>query len=118
MRWLIRIVSWLAAVLVGVVYGAAGTFAHGVLWGPLPIGLAVALLGSGALLIAVRALTGDRIIALATGLGMVAAALVASGVGPGGSILVPDTPLGRVWTYALGGAVLVVVLWPRRAPRR
>ena len=51
--------------------------------------------------------------------GMVGATLVFSGRGPGGSVIVPETVLGTVWTIAVPILVAVVVVWPdRQRPRR
>lgn len=55
-----RVLSWIAAALVGGVYGIAGTISHSVMWGPIPIGMIVAAIACAAILIAVRALTHDR----------------------------------------------------------
>ncbi len=43
---------------------------HESTWGVVPIGIIVALVGCLALLVAVRILTGDRIAAVAAGVGM------------------------------------------------
>jgi hypothetical protein len=110
--WVSRIVSWIAAVLVGGVYGVAGTIAHSLTWGPIPVGLIVGAIACAAILIAVRALTHDRGAALAAGLGMVGMLLLISGVGPGGSVVVQDSLAGRIWTYLVAGLVLLVVAWP------
>ena len=111
--------TWLVAFAVGVVYGLAGTIAHSYTLGWFPLGLVLAIIGCGALLTAVRLLTLDRWAALATGLGMVGATLVFSGMGPGGSVIVPETVLGTVWTIAVPILVAVVVVWPdRQRPRR
>ena len=111
-KWLSRVLSWVAAALVGGVYGVAGTIAHSVMWGPIPIGLIVAAVGCAAILIAVRALTHDRGAAVAAGLGMLAMIVLISGVGPGGSVVVQDTLAGRIWTYLAAGIVLLVIAWP------
>lgn len=110
--WVSRIVSWIAAVLVGGVYGVAGTIAHSLTWGPIPVGLIVGAIACAAILIAVRALTHDRGAALAAGLGMVGMLLLISGVGPGGSVVVQDSLAGRIWTYLVAGLVLLMVAWP------
>lgn len=102
------------AFAVGTVYGLAGTIAHSYELGWFPLGLVLATVGCGALLLAVRLLTADRWAALATGLGMMLATLVFSGSGPGGSVIVPDTPLATVWTLALPILVAIVVAWPTR----
>ena len=104
--------TWLVAFLVGAVYGLAGTIAHSYELGWFPLGLVLAIVSCGALLAAVRLLTGDRWAALGTGLGMMATTLVFSQKGPGGSVIVPDTPLGSVWTLALPIVVAIVVAWP------
>ncbi|MEV8250752.1 histidinol dehydrogenase [Microbacterium sp. NPDC076768] len=110
--WMSRVLSWVAAALVGGVYGVAGTIGHSVMWGPIPVGLIVASVACAAILIAVRALTHDRGAAVAAGLGMIAMVVVISGAGPGGSVVVPDSLTGRIWTYVVAGIVLLVVAWP------
>ena len=104
--------SWIAAALVGGVYGVAGTIAHSVMWGPVPIGLIVAAIACAAILVAVRALTHDRGAAVAAGLGMIGMLVLISGVGPGGSVVVPNSLSGQIWTYLVAGLVLLVVAWP------
>ncbi|KQZ83444.1 histidinol dehydrogenase [Microbacterium sp. Root166] len=111
---LARLGTWFVAFVVGAVYGLAGTIAHGYEIGWMPVGLILAVIGCAALLAAVRLLTADRWAALATGLGMMVAALVFSGRGPGGSVIVPESALGTVWTLALPVIVAVAVGWPDR----
>ncbi|MGF2948561.1 histidinol dehydrogenase [Microbacterium alcoholitolerans] len=111
----IRGLSWLAAALVGAIYGIAATIAHSFTLGVVPVGLIVGAIGCAALLVALRALTGDRWAALAAGLGMMVLILVISQRGPGGSIIVPNTPLGNIWMYVASGIVLLVVAWPDMA---
>ncbi|WP_375383857.1 DUF6113 family protein [uncultured Microbacterium sp.] len=112
-----RFGSWIIALIVGGVYGLAGTIAQSYLLGWFPLGLILAIIGSAALLAAVRLLTSDRWAALATGLGMMLTTLVFSGRGPGGSVIVPASaadafPVGVVWTIAVPVLVAVVVAWP------
>jgi hypothetical protein len=117
-----RIGTWIIALLVGAVYGVAGTIAHAYTLGWFPLGLVLALIGSGALVLAVRALTADRWAALASGIGLVLTVVLFSRRGPGGSIVVPDgqldmlgpVNLGVVWTFALPVLVAIIVLWPER----
>jgi hypothetical protein len=111
--WLSRVLSWVAAALVGGVYGLAGTIGHSMMWGPVPVGLIVAGVACGAILVAVRALTHDRGITLAAGLGMLALVTVISGEGPGGSVVVENTIWGQIWIYLVAGLVLIAVAWPR-----
>lgn len=104
--------SWVSAALVGGVYGIAGTIAHSLMWGPIPVGLIVGAIACAAILVAVRTLTRDRGAAVAAGVGMIGMLLVISGVGPGGSVVVQDSLAGRIWTYLVAGIVLLVVAWP------
>lgn len=108
--------------MIGLFYGAAGTIGQSALWGPVPLGLIVAVIGTGALLLAVRVLTGDRWAGLASGLGVMLTTLVLSGRGPGGSVVVPapadgEISTGVIWTLAVPVMAAVVVAWPRMVPR-
>jgi hypothetical protein len=107
-----RGLSWLAALIIGAVYGVAATIAHSYTLGPIPVGLVLGAVACGALLIALRALTGDRWAALAAGIGMLVLILVISQRGPGGSVVVPNTPLGNIWMYVAAGLVVLIVAWP------
>jgi hypothetical protein len=107
-----RGLSWIAALVIGAVYGVAATIAHSYTLGPIPVGLILGAIACGALLIALRALTGDRWAALAAGIGMMVLILVISQRGPGGSVVVPNTPLGNIWMYVAGGLVALIVAWP------
>lgn len=110
-----RGLSWLAAAIVGGVYGVAATIAHSYTLGPVPVGMILGAVACTALLIALRTLTGDRWAALAAGFGMMALILLISQRGPGGSVVVPNTPLGNIWMYAVAGIVILVVMWPDTA---
>lgn len=107
-----RFGTWIIALAVGAVYGAACTVAHAYTLGVIPLGLVLAIVGVVALLVAVRVLTADRWAALSAGLGALGATIVFSGSGPGGSVIVPSGALGVVWTFAVPLAVAVVVAWP------
>lgn len=112
-----RVLAWALSLVIGAVYGTAATVAHAYTAGGLPIGLVLAVVGTGALLIALRALTSDRWTALAGGLGVLVATFVFSNVGPGGSAIVaPATEatawIPLVWTGAVPVLVALVVAWP------
>ncbi|WP_417508247.1 histidinol dehydrogenase [Microbacterium sp.] len=119
-NWLSRTLSWIAAALVGAVYGTAGTIAHGLMWGVVPVGLIVGGIACAALLVAVRTLTHDRGAAVATAIGMIGMLLIISGPGPGGSVIVPNTPVGLIWIFLICGIALLVIAWPSldRLPSR
>lgn len=118
--WISRVLSWIAAALVGGVFGVAGTIGHSLMWGPVPVGLLVGAIACGSILVAIRALTHDRGATLAAGLGLLGMLVLISGVGPGGSVVVEDTLSGRFWTYLVAGLVLLTVAWPSfsRLPAR
>lgn len=112
-----RVGTWAVALVVGAVFGVAGTIGQAAQWGWLPIGLLVAVIGVGALVLAVRLLTSDRWAALSTGLGAMLATLIFSGRGPGGSVVVPApedgaVSTGVVWALAVPIIVAIVVAWP------
>lgn len=112
-----RILTWLVSVVIGAVYGTAATVGHAFALGAFPLGLILAVAGTGALLIAFRALTADRWTALAGGLGVVIVTLAFSNIGPGGSAIVaPATPATEwvpvAWTLAVPILVALVVAWP------
>lgn len=114
---ILRVVGWLVALAVGAFYGAAGTVAQAFLVGPVPVGLLLATVGSAALLIALRTLTGDRVNALAGGLGITLATYVFSQIGPGGSAIVAAPTAGTewvplVWTVVGPALMVLVALWP------
>ncbi|MFB7893937.1 DUF6113 family protein [Microbacterium sp. NPDC056044] len=112
-----RIGSWIIALLVGLVYGVAGTVAHAYAIGWFPLGLVLAVIGVTALLVAVRLLTSDRWATLAVAIGLMTATLVFSGAGPGGSVVVPQAPEGQfnpgiVWTLLVPIISALVIAWP------
>ncbi len=112
----------MVAAVIGAVYGVAGTIGQSARWGWLPVGLLIALVGAGALILAVRLLTADRWAALAAGAGAVVTSLIFSGQGPGGSIVVPapadgEISTGLIWTFALPVVVAMIVAWPSPAMR-
>lgn len=109
--------TWVVALVVGVVYGVAGTIGQAAGWSWFPVGLIVAIVGAAAIVSAVRLLTADRWSALATGLGLMLATLVFSSAGPGGSVIVPQpvdgtVSTGIVWTLAVPIITAIVVAWP------
>lgn len=117
---LTRILIWVMALAIGAVYGTAGTIAHAYRLGPIPVGLLLALLGICAMFVAMRGMTGDRWTALLGGVGALAATILFSGSGPGGSVIVPggdlDTlagiNLGIVWAIGVAFLAALVVAWP------
>jgi len=114
---ILRVVGWIVALLVGAFYGAAGTIAQAYRLGPVPVGLLLATIGSAALLIAMRILTGDRANAFAGGLGITLAAYVFSQPGLGGSAIVAAPSPGTewiplVWTVVGPALMVLVAFWP------
>ena len=75
------------------------------------------MVAGAAVIIAVRLLTADRWAALATGLGAMGVTIVLSGTGAGGSVIVPQSVLGVVWTLWLPLVTAFVVARPERVDR-
>ncbi|MFT4235847.1 MAG: histidinol dehydrogenase [Microbacterium sp.] len=122
LAWPSRILLVVVALIAGVVFGVAGTISHAFVWGILPVGLIVGAIGCAAVLLALRLLVPGRWATLAAGVGMVAALLVYSGEGPGGSVVVAaaadgEIPWGIIWTVTLIGIVLIALVWPERVRR-
>ncbi|MGO4300621.1 hypothetical protein [Leifsonia sp. RAF41] len=116
-----RIVSAILLVLVGAVFGAIGTVAHGisVTWGiAIPLGLIGSLLAFAALLTGLRLLGHSRLPALLAALGAIAVILLFSQQSAGGSVLIPNNLAGQVW---LVGTILIAAIalaWPDVHGRR
>jgi hypothetical protein len=117
-----RIAAWVIALVVGVVYGTAGSFAHASMLGVLPVGLVLGVLGAAALVVAVRLLTGDRWATLSAGLGIMAATYLFAQPSTGGSVLftTQNELLALVWMGAVPVITALAVAWPNvkagRAP--
>lgn len=113
----IRLATWIVAFGVGALYGAAGTVSHAYRIAGIPVGLILSMIASAAVILAVRLLIGDRWSALATGAGAMLVTLVLSGPGAGGSVIVPESVLGIVWTLWLPIVTIVAVAWPEHVGR-
>ncbi len=107
-----RILTWLMALALGAFFGAAGTIGYASMPAGLPVGFVVGIVGCAAILIAIRTITEDRIAVGAGGVGMLAALVLFSGVGPGGSVVVPDSVLGMAWSLGLSAVAIAIVAWP------
>jgi len=115
-----RILAWLTALVIGAAYGAAATVSHGFRYGGWPVGLALAVIGAGAMLTAVRLLVDDRWAVLACGAGLLLATALFAQEGPGGSVIVPSgrsdavgpVNLGVAWFVCAVVLVLIAVFWP------
>lgn len=120
----------LGRLLLGVALLALGAFAGAVLtlvhqatvriddW-DAPWGLAAALAITAALLAGVRLMTETRMPAACLALGLLAMSLLLALPTSAGSVLVPATTAGWVWTFGPVLIAAVVLGWPRlRAARR
>ena len=117
-----RIINLVLLFIAGAVLGAVGTIAHqstvtigGV---PLPWGITVALLAYTCMLIGLRLLNPGRAQALAAALGTIGMTFVFSLKGIGGSVLIPDDLLGKVWVVAPIVIAAIVIAWPRLPQRK
>ncbi|TFD89481.1 hypothetical protein E3T61_11265 [Cryobacterium lactosi] len=117
-----RVLAALMAFAAGSLFGVLGTVAHQttVDVGPLtvPVGLVLALLASGTLLLGLRLVVRDRLVVLAAGIGLLGTVFLLSLRSTGGSVLVPAGVLGTVWTMAPALFAALVIAWPRIPARR
>ena len=111
-----RILTSLIAAVAGAVFGVVGTVAHAAAWGVIPVGLLLGIVGSAALLLAIRLLV-DRWAAVAAGIGMTLAVILFSGEGPGGSVIAPSGLPAVIWTVACPLIAVLVVAWPQLPAR-
>jgi hypothetical protein len=117
-----RIIGVVLAFLVGLAYGAIGTVAHA--WAPsvlgigLPIGLILGILGVGMLLLGLRIVLGDRLAAAAAAFGVILMIGVLLLESTGGSVLIPQSVSGLVWTIAPGLVAVLIVAWPKLPERK
>ena len=116
-----RIVNLILLFIAGAILGAVGTIAHqstaAVAGVPVPWGITVALLAYTCMLIGLRLLNSGRAQALAAALGTIAMTFLFSLKGIGGSVLIPDNLLGKVWVVAPIVIAAIVLAWPRLPQR-
>jgi hypothetical protein len=115
-----RIVSWIVGFGLGVLFGVMGTAVSQSTWTvapgfSVPIGLIVGLPAVTLLLIGLRLVQPTRTPAILAAFGIVLAVFLLSQPSAGGSILVPNTMLGVIWTFAPTVIALLVLAWPRFA---
>lgn len=111
-----RIVGAGSSVVLGVVTGGIGTFAHQSTWTvaalALPTGLLAAIAAVGCLVAGLRIAVGGRLHAGLAALGAVVAVALLALPGPSGSALLPANPLGFAWTIAPTLISAVILAWP------
>ncbi|TFC03481.1 hypothetical protein E3O42_06370 [Cryobacterium adonitolivorans] len=117
-----RLLAALMAAAAGALFGILGTVAHQTTFElgslTIPLGLTLALLASGTLLLGLRLVVHDRLIVLAAAIGLIATVFLLSLRSTGGSVLVPAGVLGTVWTMAPALFAALVIAWPRIPARR
>ncbi|HEY0249471.1 MAG TPA: hypothetical protein VGC45_14545 [Gryllotalpicola sp.] len=111
----------LLAFFVGLLIGVVGTFGHrGVIGADgvnLPWGIVVALLGAACYLIGLRLYTEGRLPTLAGAIGLLLPVFVFSFEGPGGSVIIAQGALGRLWEFGPAFLAVGVLAWPRLPAR-
>jgi LmbE family N-acetylglucosaminyl deacetylase len=117
-----RSLAGLGGLLVGILFGVLGTIAHQAtvtLFGvALPIGLTIAFVGIGALLLGLRLIVGDRFVVGLAAAGLLVTIFVLSLRGSGGSVLVPAGLPGTLWTVVPALIAALVLAWPKVPKRR
>lgn len=121
-----RVLTGFLALVLGVAFGVLGTIAHQatirVGAGPgavaLPIGLVLSLTGITALLAGLRLVVGDRLIVFVSVIGLLGTIFLLSLRSAGGSVLVPESLAGTIWSIGPTLVATVVLAWPRIPARR
>ncbi|PRY69418.1 N-acetyl-1-D-myo-inositol-2-amino-2-deoxy-alpha-D-glucopyranoside deacetylase [Glaciihabitans tibetensis] len=118
----VKVVSALVGLIVGVAVGAMLTVAHQASFVvgtvTVPYGLIIGVIIFACLLAGLRLIFGTRLIAATCALGILLAVGTLSLRSGGGSVLVPATAAGYIWTAAPTVIALVVLGWPQLPPRR
>ncbi|MDQ1582663.1 MAG: N-acetyl-D-myo-inositol-2-amino-2-deoxy-alpha-D-glucopyranoside deacetylase [Microbacteriaceae bacterium] len=117
-----RILNFALLLLLGAVFGTVGTVLHqstltlaGV---ALPWGIIVALAAVACLLAGLRLVNLGRAHAFAAAFGLVIMIGIFSLRSTGGSVLIPDNLLGKVWVFAPVIVATIVIAWPRLGDRQ
>lgn len=114
-----KIIASAFALILGIIIGAILTVAHQatVLVGDaaVPWGLIVGLLVTASLFAGLRLAAGNRLLAGFAALGFLGVEALLALQSTGGSVLVPDNPLGYAWTWGPVAIALVVLAWPQIA---
>jgi hypothetical protein len=120
--WFVRVATLVIGLLLGIVLGMLGTVVSqstvsffGLF--PLPYGLVMAIAASFFMLLGLRLILPTRTVALLAAVGLVGIVAVLTLPSRGGSILIPATVQGYVWTFAPTVVSLVVLAWPRLGAR-
>jgi hypothetical protein len=113
-----RLVSWVIALALGVLFGVMGTAVSQsrvtVFDAALPVGLVIGLLAVTLLLMGLRLLYRTRTAAMIAAFGLVLAVLLLSQPSAGGSVLLPaNSVLALAWTFGPTVIALLVIAWPR-----
>ncbi|NQX29360.1 PIG-L family deacetylase [Microbacteriaceae bacterium VKM Ac-2854] len=112
-----RITSGALALAIGAVVGVITTVAHQstvtIAGAALPLGLFASVLAVVFLLLGMRLVMYDRLVAFCTAMGILAAIGVLAVRSTGGSVLIPANTAGVVWTFAPALIALLVIAWPR-----
>lgn len=114
--WATRLATAALAFLIGAAFGAIGTVAHQatitVAGVAIPWALVLALIGVACLLIGLRMVIGDRLVVAACAAGIVLVVFLLSLRSVGGSVLIPQSTAGVVWTVAPAIIAALVLAWP------
>ncbi|MEA9986047.1 MULTISPECIES: hypothetical protein [Subtercola] len=121
--WFVRVASWVVGLLLGAVFAMLGTVVNQASFSffglfDVPIGVIMAVLASALLLLGLRLVLPSRTVAILAAVGLVGMVSLLSLPSRGGSVLIPATPQGYVWTFAPTIVALVILAWPKRPVRR
>ncbi|WP_166874261.1 DUF6113 family protein [Salinibacterium sp. ZJ450] len=109
-RWPGLLAASVAALIGGAVIGALGTAVHQAM---PPLGISLSLVMVAAVLAGLRAVADSRVVATAGALGVLGAVALLATSGAGGSVLIPATIEGYLWTFGPAVIAFFVLAWPR-----
>jgi LmbE family N-acetylglucosaminyl deacetylase len=117
-----RIGGGVLAFALGALFGLLGTLAHqatvtiGAI--EIPYGLILSLVATSALLIGLRLVLHDRLVVLLCAIGMLGSIFLFSLRSVGGSVLIPQSMSGLIWTIVPTLVAALVIAWPRLPAKR
>jgi len=118
MTALAALVSAICGAAIGVLFTVAHRATTPILGIDVPYGIVLGLASAIAFLAAMRLLWDTRWPTVGGAVGLVAAILVLSFTGPGGSVIVTDDAYGWTWLALTPVAAALAIAWPRMPLRR
>lgn len=100
------------SLVLGVVFGIAGTAVHAYFLGPIPLGLIIGLIAAAALMLALRLLLEKRWFSILSFVGMIAIVYIMAQASVNGSVLITNNLESFIWIYGVAIIGLVIQVFP------